>query len=223
MAEITALKAQKRNPNRINVYLDGDYSFGLSRIVAAWLHIGQELSEEKITELQSSDEKEVAMQKAVHFLNYRIRTEQEIVRKLQKEGFEPQVVTEVIERLKKNQMIGDAKFADLWVESRVNFRPRSHHLIAMELRQKGVAEAHIDQALEQAPEDEILAYQAGQSRLRRYAFLEWKDFRKKLSAYLGRKGFSYGVISPVVEQLWEELQASGEVEEASDADSSETN
>ena len=56
--QITDLKAQKRNHQRVNVYLDGEYAFGLSRIVAAWLHVGQELSPEKIKELKLEDELE---------------------------------------------------------------------------------------------------------------------------------------------------------------------
>jgi hypothetical protein len=50
--EVTALKAQKKNPNRINVYLDGEFAFGLARIVAAWLTIGQHLSEVDIDRLK---------------------------------------------------------------------------------------------------------------------------------------------------------------------------
>ena len=41
--KVTALKVQKHHPNRINVYLDNEFSFGLSRITAAWLQVGQEL------------------------------------------------------------------------------------------------------------------------------------------------------------------------------------
>ena len=51
--KITALKAQKRNPNRVNVYLDGNFAFGVARIVAAWLNIGQELSPEKVASLHN--------------------------------------------------------------------------------------------------------------------------------------------------------------------------
>ena len=58
--QITDLKAQKRKHQRVNVYLDGEYAFGLSRIVAAWLHVGQELSPEKIKELKLEDELEYA-------------------------------------------------------------------------------------------------------------------------------------------------------------------
>ena len=50
--KITALKVQKRNKNRVNVYLDNEFAFGLSRIVAGWLKTGQELSEEKILEIK---------------------------------------------------------------------------------------------------------------------------------------------------------------------------
>ena len=67
---ITALKLQKRNRQRVNVYLDGDFAFGLARIVAAWLHVGQELSDEKIEQLLAEDAKEVAY----HRLSSQIRS-----------------------------------------------------------------------------------------------------------------------------------------------------
>ena len=51
MKKITALTAQKRNPNRVNIYIDGEYAFSLARIVAAWLRVGQELDEEKLKKL----------------------------------------------------------------------------------------------------------------------------------------------------------------------------
>ena len=48
MKKITGIQAQKRSPNRVNIYLDGEYAFGLAQIVAAWLRVGQELDEKKI-------------------------------------------------------------------------------------------------------------------------------------------------------------------------------
>mgnify|MGYP000952684904 FL=1 len=69
---ITALTAQKKNPQRINVFLDGEFAFGLQRIVAAWLIVGQTLSEEKINQLRSDDQSEIAYQKAINLLSYQI-------------------------------------------------------------------------------------------------------------------------------------------------------
>ncbi|MEE4193740.1 MAG: RecX family transcriptional regulator [Anaerolineae bacterium] len=206
MAKITALKVQKKNPNRINVYLDGTFAFGLSRIVAAWLNIGQELSAEKITELQAQDTYEVAYQKAVNFISYRSRTSQEVQRKLKDLEYEEAVIEDVVERLRSNHFLGDAGYAQRWVENRIDLKPRSHRLMAMELRQKGVADEDIDRALEDAPADEELAYEALKRRIHRYVRLDFSDYRKKASAYLGRKGFSYSVISPVIKQVWDEEQ-----------------
>jgi SOS response regulatory protein OraA/RecX len=36
--------------------------------------------------------------------------------------------------------------------------------------------------------------------------LEWLDFRKKLGAFLARRGFSYATIEPIIKRLWDETQ-----------------
>jgi regulatory protein len=60
MGKIMAIEPQKRNPQRVNIYLDGEFAFALSRLVAAWLRVGEELSAEKIASLQAADTREQA-------------------------------------------------------------------------------------------------------------------------------------------------------------------
>jgi regulatory protein len=206
--EITALKAQKKNPNRISVYLDGEYAFGLARIVAAWLRIGQQLSEEDINRLKQQDTMEVAYQRGLRFLGYRSRSEAEIQRKLSEQGFEESVVAATIQRLKNNGFLGDEQFARDWVENRSTFRPRSKRMLALELRQKGVGEEEIQKALAETGDEENLAYQSASKYAHRLAGLDWETFRKRLGAYLMRRGFSYGTIAPIIRQVWEESQIS---------------
>lgn len=206
--EITALKAQVKNPNRISVYLDGEYAFGLARIVAAWLRIGQILSEEAIDRLKQQDAMEVAYQRGLHFLSYRPRSEAEIRQKLNELGFEPPVIDTAIQRMKDSGVLGDDQFARIWVENRSAFRPRSKRLLALELRQKGVAEEAIQQALVEAGDEDSLAYQTAILYARRLAGLDWETFRKRLGAYLGRRGFSFGTIAPILRQVWDETHSS---------------
>ncbi len=206
--EITALKAQKKNPNRISVYLDGEYTFGLARIVAAWLKIGQRLSEEEIDRLKQQDTRELAYQRALRLLSYRPRSETEIQRKLNEQGFEEAVVNAAIQRLKENNFLGDEQFARDWVENRSTFRPRSKRMLAVELRQKGVAEESIQHALAETGDEDSLAYQTAVKYARRLASADWETFRKRLGAYLMRRGFSYGTIAPILRQVWEETQSS---------------
>ncbi len=204
--QITALKVQKRNPNRINVYLDGEYAFPVARIVGAWLQIGQVLSEEKIASLRAADTKEVAFQRALNFLSYRPRSEAEVQRKLTEAGFDEAVIAETLERLRGANLISDAQFAKDWVENRSTFRPRGRRVLAMELRQKGVADDVIQSALDGTVDEDELAYQAAVRKARRWADLEYAAFRERLSAYLLRRGFSYGTIANLVQRVWSDLQ-----------------
>ncbi|RPJ28937.1 MAG: regulatory protein RecX [Chloroflexi bacterium] len=204
MKKITAIEIQKRTPNRVNIHLDGEFAFGLARIVAAWLRVGQELSEEKLEQLQAEDARERAFQQAMLFLSYRARSESEIRQNLRKHEIPEPVIEQTLERLRQAGLANDHQFARTWVENRSAFRPRSRRLMAMELRQKGLGDEAISSATESV-DDEALAYEAAQKRVARLKDLEWNEFRKKLSDFLGRRGFSYSVIAPVVTRIWNEV------------------
>lgn len=203
MKKITAIEVQKRSPNRVNIHLDGAFAFGLARIVAAWLHVGQELSEEKIQQLQLDDARERAYQQAMLFLSYRARSEAEIRKNLRKHEIPEPVIEQTLERLRQDGLANDHQFARSWVENRSTFRPRSRRLMAMELRQKGLSNEAVTSAVADV-DDAALAYEAAQKRVSRLKSLEWNEFRKKLSDFLARRGFSYSVIAPVVTRIWNE-------------------
>jgi regulatory protein len=206
MAKITGLKLQKRNKDRVNVYLDGEFAFGLSRIVAAWLHTGQELSNEKIAELQAQDDIEVALQRALNFLSYRPRSEKEVRQNLKKHKYNQAVIDEIIERLVRGKLVDDENFAELWVENRSEFRPRGGRMLHSELRQKGIPDQVIENALSDLDETS-LALKAARKKSRRYKDLDRNEFRKKLYGFLARRGFHYSVISEVVPIVWEEISS----------------
>jgi regulatory protein len=209
---ITALKVQERNKQRVNVFIDGEFAFGLSRITAGWLYIGQELTDTKIAQLQAEDTQEVAFQRALHFLEYRQRSLSEVRRNLEKHGTAPDIIEAVLERLVKSGYVDDARFAQTWIENRSTFRPRSKRALAVELRQRGLEHETIQSALEDHDEaqEEALAYQAAQKQLRKLAGLELTEYKRKLGSFLARRGFGYGVIRTVVERTWNELHESAD-------------
>jgi regulatory protein len=144
---ITALVAQKRNKERVNVYLDGEFAFGLALIEALKLHKGQQLSDDDIARLKALDEIEVAHDRALNFLSYRPRSSEEVRRNLHQKEFAEQTIETVIERLTGAGLLDDAAFARYWVDNRERFEPRSRRALRYELRQKGVPDAAIQAAL----------------------------------------------------------------------------
>lgn len=210
--KITALKIQKRNPNRVNVYLDGEFAFGLARIVAAWLSVGQTLDEAKITQLQGQEAQEKACLAACRLLQHRLRSTAEIRTRLEQKGFDVAVIRIALDRLAAEGVLADERFARSYIESRMAFRPRSQRLLQRELRQKGVAEEIITQTLEEHPSaDDELAYQAAVRYSRRLAGTAWQTFRQRLGGFLARRGFSYAVCAPVIHRIWTEMNSPGEV------------
>ncbi|MBI5295365.1 MAG: RecX family transcriptional regulator [Chloroflexi bacterium] len=203
MKTISAIEVQKKDPNRVNIYLDGEFAFGLSRIVAAWLKTGQRLEDGKIAQLQNDDARERAYQQAMLYLSYRARSEAEIRQNLRKHEYTDEVIEEILERLRQVKLANDDDFARMWVENRSTFRPRSRRLLAMELRQKGLSDEAAQSALTGVNEEE-LAYEAARKRAGRFKDLEWPEFRKKLSEFLARRGFPYDVTASTVSRIWNE-------------------
>lgn len=202
---ITTLRFQKRNKDRVNVYLDGDFAFGLAVIEAVRLKVGQELNDDEIARLQMRDEVERACERALNFLSYRPRSEAEVRRNLRKKSIEDEVIEAAIERLTRTGLLDDQEFARYWVENRLQFNPRGLRGLRYELRQKGVADSVVADALADV-DVEAAARKAAEAGARRLAHLEARDFRRKLQAYLSRRGFSYTVIKPLIEELWEEMR-----------------
>ncbi|MFM8322954.1 MAG: regulatory protein RecX [Chloroflexota bacterium] len=189
----------------MNVHLDGEFAFGLARIVAAWLQVGQEIDDEKIAQLKEEDAKESAFQQALTFLSYRPRSEAEIRQNLAQHKIGEPYASQVITRLKDNGMIDDTRFANAWVENRTELRPRSRRALAYELGQMGVDRQTIDEALGDL-DDAEMAYQAAQKRAGKFENLEWNDFRLKMTRYLALRGFSYDACSQAVSRVWQEIQ-----------------
>jgi len=199
---ITALRYQKRNKNRVSVYLDGQFAFGLAAIEATGLRVGQALSDDDIAGLQEEDEVERAYERALNFLSYRPRSEAEVRRNLRKRSVEDEVVEVVVERLARAGLLNDREFARYWVENRLQFNPRGARALRHELREKGVLASIVADTLEDFDE-EVAARKAAEAGTRRLGHLAPRDFRRRLVAYLARRGFSYAVIEPLAEEMLE--------------------
>ena len=205
---ITALVAQKKNKDRVNVYLDGKFAFGLAAIEAIKLRRGQTLSDEDIARLRDVDDVEKAHDRALHFLSFRPRSESEVRRNLKDAGVAPAAIEAALARLQRAGLVDDRAFARYWLENRGQFSPRSARALKAELWRKGVAADIVDETLEATAHDEAeAAFQAASPRARRLANLDAREFKQKLGAFLARRGFNYEVAAEAVRRAWEEVGA----------------
>ena len=196
------MEVQKKNKERVNVYLDGAFAFGVTLTVALDLKKGERLDEEEIARLKFNDIVDKAYQRALHYLGYRPRTRQEVRKYLQEKGTVSEAIEIVIERLAHRQYLNDVEFGRIWVENRARHNPKGRRALRYELQQKGLTEAEIEQSLNDLDE-EALAWQAVRKRLRQWQGLDEWAFKKKLTGHLTRRGFDYDIIEAIFVKAWE--------------------
>ncbi len=198
---ITALETQKKYPDRINVFLDGKFAFGISRYVGAWLSTGQRIDETKIQTLINADEKERALQSALRFIGYKQRTEAEVIQKLEKLQFSTDIIELIMSELREKKYVDDREFADQWIELRCEFKPRGKNLFQYELRKKGIPLNVIEEAIRNIPDEKIMAIRLGKKYLQRFSGINDEDFRKKMTGVLLRRAFSFSVVKESIDVL----------------------
>jgi regulatory protein len=201
---VTAIRLQSKNRNRVNVDLDGTFAFGLAKILAVGLKVGQILGPQEIADLQAKDEIEEGYRRAAKWVSRRPRSERELRRYLAGKDVSAAAQDKVIDRLRQAGLADDQAFARAWVENRSAFRPRSAFALRDELRGKGIPRQAIDDALADLDEDEV-AFLAAQKAARRYSGLDKQLFQKRVRAYLARRGFHSYQIRTVVPRVWAEI------------------
>lgn len=209
MAKITTLKIQSRDKDRCNVYLDGEFSFGISveGVYKYGLKVGQELSKDKIDELLVEDELKVAYLKALNYASKTLKTYSQVKTNLEKKEYSNKTINTVLEKLKSIGVIDDVEYAKRYIES--VYKTQGRKLIEYKLRQKGVKKTDIDYAFSCLELDlKESAYSVLIKRMKNKP--KTKEELSKSYKYLVGRGFSYDEVTSAVNKFKLEIDQDGE-------------
>lgn len=185
---------------KCKVFLGEDFAFVLYKSEAASFHIeeGSDLSEETYERIKEEILLKRARDRALYLLQSQGRTQAEMIKKLQNDGYPDDVTRDVMSFLSEYHFVDDNAYTENYIH--VNKSRKSPRQMAYELQQKGVDKAKISQILEENPVDEEETARALLKKKTGGQIPEdWKE-RQKLAAFLGRKGFSFEVIQRVLRE-----------------------
>jgi len=207
---ITQIAVQKKRKNRCSIFLDDEFAFGLDQdvVLRFGLKKGDVLDEKRIEEILLSEERKSAKDRALKFLSYRDRSEKEILTKLKDVGYDESVIEWVITDLKRLKFIDDKRFASSFAQSQMITRPMGEFFLKRELKQKGVATELIEQTIEKVYEEKdqlTVAMELAEQRKTRFKNLDEIKAKKRVSDFLLRRGFSWDIVSQILEN-WNELE-----------------
>jgi regulatory protein len=149
-----------------------------------------------------ADPHEVARSICLRQLTLAPRTRAQLASVLARKGVDEHVALDVLDRLEDVRLIDDAAYAEAWVRSRHAGRGLARRALGHELRQRGVAEPLVAEALEGVTvEDEHDAARALVDRkLAGTRQLGVETRIRRLVGMLARKGYSGGVAMRVVRE-----------------------
>lgn len=212
---ITEIADQARDPERVSVFLDGQFAFGVAREIAAreGLFVGRSLSAAEVADLLRADEAARATNAALHFLGYRPRSEREVRDRLRRRGFSDEAIEAAVARLLDWRYLDDAEFARFWVENRAEHQPRGRRRLRAELRAKGVDADLVDQAIDEAGGDEFPAALAlARKRVTSLRGLDPLVQRRRLAGFLQRRGYDWDIVRSVLDAVLGENEDAAEVD-----------
>jgi len=209
---VTLLESQKKDPSRVNLYIDGEFNCGISvnTIAKYSLYVGKEITQETLDELFFSELESRFFDRAMGFLDRSPKTERQVRIYLKDLSFKKRgswfdslntemltkIIERVIERLSEYQYIDDERFAELFVTSRMKNKPRGKDVLLMELLSKGVAKETAQKVLTLLVEDEASLLKQTYEKKYKEEKITMND-RKKID-FLRRKGFNWDLIEQFI-------------------------
>ena len=205
MFVITKIGRQKNNPERYNIYLNEQYAFAVdeSTLIKFGLTKGKMLEQFEIDDITYEDEIAKAFNKALHFLSFQMRSEYEVKKKLLDLKFGEAVVLEALRKLEKLGFLNDETYSKALLETKKKTAKKGPRAIQQDLSKKGIDKNLQEQILNLYTNEEQMeiAMQLAEKEVRAGAKKTPAQIKQKVQDLLLRKGYSYSIVSEVLDQL----------------------
>lgn len=220
MPVITKITQQKKDLERYNIFLDEEFAFGVHEtvLVKFGLTKGMVLEDWSVSEMAYEEEISKAFNRALTYLGFRMRSEQEVKQKLLDLEYGEAVVLESIVKLKKIGFLNDEKFSEALLETRKRSSKRGPRAIKEELHRKGIGKELQEKVMETYSEDEQIEVARGlaEKEAGRNRTLSPRQTEQRIQNLLLRRGYSFGIIKEALKDIdfsieeteWDEVTSS---------------
>ena len=193
---VTKIEVQKNNREKVNVYIDGKYSFSLTMngFVGSGLKEWVDIDEEEIKNLKSFDSSSHAVLSAIDIVSHSMKTEKELRKRLKDKGFLDEAAGYAIDKMKEYGYVDDDFYVSSYITSKAIPNGWGEQKITYELIKKGIEKDKIREKLEELYPDDIkinIAVEAAEKYAVRLKGMEPKKARQKIYQHLIAKGFSF--------------------------------
>lgn len=198
--KITDIQQQKKNNQRINVFLDDEYAFSMDAVDAVVLGIktGKELDADELRECIRKSQYAKAKDKALGMLSRKNASRKMVFDYLRTKEYETFIADEVCDELEQIGYIDDYAYATLFAEY-ASEKLWGIRKLRYELSKNGVDANIIEDVI--CNSHQITAEELAEKINDEYPGIDLKDIKskQKVMRYFASHGFDFGIIGSAVD------------------------
>lgn len=208
MGKITKIEVQKRNKERVNIFIDEEFAFALSAelVYKEGIKTGDILDVDKFTKISKEESYLKCKNSALRIIERACKSEKEIKEKLALKGYDNESIESTMEFLREYNFVNDENYAKMYVKDKI--KNQGQNKIKYALIKKGIDEEYINEEMANIDNDEQMemGYEIG---LKKYNLLLKRESDKykvsqKLYRFLISKGYGYDIVSSLVKKITKE-------------------
>ena len=202
---VREIKTQVRNPNRKTVIFDDGSFIGISEelFFSNSVHVGDELSLDKIEELTYSEQNQKLKNYALKLLSYRMRSRAELKQRLLQKDFPDVDVEQLLSDFEKKNYLNDAEFAFAFSRDKVKIKGIGPLALKSELfpfkLNAEMVENTVAKIYSEYSIDSLLESHLKKRKIKKNTHLLGNE-KNRLLQFLYRKGFSWEDISRLMQK-----------------------
>ncbi|EFI85284.1 recombination regulator RecX [Listeria grayi] len=212
--KVTAIQVQQKKKERYNIFIDETYRFSADEEVVARFHLlkGREITEAEITEIEQADMLRTGLNKAIHFLSHRVRSEKEVREFLKKQEIENDQIEVILEMLVDRKYLDDEEFALLFVRTQIKTTLKGPKTIERELIEKGISKEIIERVMATYSEEAQFenGRKAAEKIMRRSKKMAKRNIIQKIVTDLIQKGYGTDDAKAISAEVVSELDTQEE-------------
>ncbi len=201
--KITKIEQQKKNKNRMSVFIDGEFSFGADSftILSLKLSEGIEITEEQLAKIKNTSIYEDAKAYATKLISSRSYTVHAMREKLLLHIGDEEITEKTIDILKEYKLLDDYDYAMRYAHDLVHLKKLGLRQVKWKLSEKGIPSSIAEKVLEELDFEDTISENLESLAIKKLANnFDIKNIMK-VKRYLASRGYSFDEINSVFSKI----------------------
>lgn len=205
---ITDITTQKKNPNRVSIYVDGVFAVGMDAVDAHRLRLkpGMAVTEAELEQIREEAETGKAQQSALKLAASRSYTVKGMTDKLTEKGYSPAAVAKAVQFLTEYRYLDDEEYTRRYIADCLSLKGDGFYKIRQELSRRGVPREIAERCLTEVDIEAVEREAILPLIERRLNGVYERKSVERVKRWLIGKGYSYDTIQWGMEQILREHQ-----------------